>query len=874
MKLISCYIEGFGKLQDFKVDFQDDVTVFMEDNAWGKSTLATFIKVMFYGFSGEGKKALADREREKYRPWNKGVYGGRILFELSGKEYELRRVFGNKEKDDSANLYDVSTNLPSKDFTVGGIGQELFGIDEASFLRTVFVAQNGIVPQDLRTGIADDISAKIGNLSDATDDINNYENVMGRLTDEINRLTPKRSTGLLKKIENEIAVKQNEVREGENLEHAFAQITANMEAEKENRKNATKCLKEVNEEFVKVGQIREKLVQKEQYHKLLSQAEESKDAVNRIKEIFPAGVPKEEDLDLMLAKARKRDALVSLLNDSRLTTEEVAKFEKLTATFAQGYPEQEQLADCRQNIDKWNALREESLAKKMTVSDEEKLKALKEKYPKGMGNEEQTAFKIAAWNSQDMIIGNLGQKEISYEMQKKEHRQKEQMKKSLLILGILLLLSGGVLLGLKLMDSTTIPVVIMIAGILFAVIGCIIRPAVSSVELAEKEAEIAHDKKHVEGIREEVVAYLEQYGISCPMERVEAVLYDMKQDYIQYQELCKKEEEYSRYQFESRLSKAEQEIKAFLQFYYPDEASKRFTETLNVLERESEQYASLRDRQEKYQALWEEEKVLKEELNNFVRSINAEEVTDFTAILLGFKQELALYNSANSQFHKDMEALSQFMENNDVEALLKVEADANMRNPDEIHAAQDELNRKIEETDEAIHAYRIQADTLSERIMNVAEAEERLEELVAVKAETEKKYHILDMTKQYLKQAKEAQTARYVAPIKNAFTKYYHLLTEEVGDEFRFDANINITKDEEGGYREIRSLSSGWQDLIRICERMALVDAMYQDEKPFLVFDDPFVNLDAKKLSHARAFLDEIAKEYQVLYFTCHESRV
>ena len=269
MKLISCYIEGFGKLQDFKVDFNDDVTVFLEDNAWGKSTLAAFIKVMFYGFFGEGKKALADREREKYRPWNKGVYGGKIFFESNGKEYELRRVFGNKEKDDSAGLYEVSTNLPSKDFSLDGIGQELFGIDKASFLRTVFLAQSGIVSQDLGDGIADDISAKIGNLSDATDDINNYENVMERLTDEMNRLTPKRSTGLLKKLENEIAVKQNEVREGENLEHAFAQITANMEAEKENRKDATKHLKEVNEECVKGGQIKGKLVKKEQYHKLL-----------------------------------------------------------------------------------------------------------------------------------------------------------------------------------------------------------------------------------------------------------------------------------------------------------------------------------------------------------------------------------------------------------------------------------------------------------------------------------------------------------------------------------------------------------------------------------------------------------------------------
>ena len=132
MKLISCSIENFGKLNEYERNFSEGITVFLERNAWGKSTLAAFIKVMFFGFAGESKKLLADREREKYRPWNKGTYGGKIVFETGGKRYILQRTFGAKEKDDSAELYDAATNLPSKDFSCDNIGETLFGLDDKS----------------------------------------------------------------------------------------------------------------------------------------------------------------------------------------------------------------------------------------------------------------------------------------------------------------------------------------------------------------------------------------------------------------------------------------------------------------------------------------------------------------------------------------------------------------------------------------------------------------------------------------------------------------------------------------------------------------------------------------------------------------------
>ena len=68
-------------------------------------------------------------------------------------------------------------------------------------------------------------------------------------------------------------------------------------------------------------------------------------------------------------------------------------------------------------------------------------------------------------------------------------------------------------------------------------------------------------------------------------------------------------------------------------------------------------------------------------------------------------------------------------------------------------------------------------------------------------------------------------------------------------------------------------MSAGYRDLIGICMRVALIDEMYKGEKPFIIADDPFINLDGDKLARGQKLLREIAEKYQIVYFTCHESR-
>ena len=141
MKLISCHIENFGKLSDLRVDFVEGINLFHEMNGWGKSTLAAFLRVMFYGFDSKKESGSFDKERVVYRPWQGGTYGGEVDFSYQGKVYRISRTFGKTEKTDAFHLYDLMTNLECHDFS-SDIGTEIFGLDSASFKRSAFIAQN------------------------------------------------------------------------------------------------------------------------------------------------------------------------------------------------------------------------------------------------------------------------------------------------------------------------------------------------------------------------------------------------------------------------------------------------------------------------------------------------------------------------------------------------------------------------------------------------------------------------------------------------------------------------------------------------------------------------------------------------------------
>ena len=64
IKLKKIYISSFGKLKNFTLDFTDGLNEIREENGYGKSTVAAFVKAMFFGFGKGGSRSVAENERK------------------------------------------------------------------------------------------------------------------------------------------------------------------------------------------------------------------------------------------------------------------------------------------------------------------------------------------------------------------------------------------------------------------------------------------------------------------------------------------------------------------------------------------------------------------------------------------------------------------------------------------------------------------------------------------------------------------------------------------------------------------------------------------------------------------------------------------
>ena len=95
MKINSCYISSFGKFKNYKIDFADGFNLIYGDNEAGKSTVMSFIKMMFYGNSGRVSD-IDKNLRKKYMPWDSSFMAGSIDFTHIFFENERAKKFDKR----------------------------------------------------------------------------------------------------------------------------------------------------------------------------------------------------------------------------------------------------------------------------------------------------------------------------------------------------------------------------------------------------------------------------------------------------------------------------------------------------------------------------------------------------------------------------------------------------------------------------------------------------------------------------------------------------------------------------------------------------------------------------------------------------------
>jgi DNA repair exonuclease SbcCD ATPase subunit len=799
LKLLYCHIDNFGKIHDFSVNFADGMHVIHEPNGWGKSTLAAFIKVMFFGFDTKREAGSFEKERNLYRPWQGGAYGGELEFETGGRMYRISRTFGRTDKADEFHLYDCVTNLECDDFS-WNIGEELFDLDAASFKRSIFFTQN-----DCACKTTDAINAKLGNLVENTNDINNYESAQERLKNLANQLSPNRVTGSIKKRRNQIAAAEQELQSFEAAEQGVEELRQKQQEVLQNKENLqqerefyTGLLKEAGEES------RKKELQKS-YLGLCEEQQEKLSALLPYKEIFPMGMPDEELLAEQIANARKLEEDRNSLLHLELDEEEREAHQKQQAMFERHVPEDEEIDEQLSRLKEIQGLREERMRIEMRLAEKEHESL------------QQTAPEV--YEPPKFSAGS--------------------------VVGVLLLLIGiaGAAVGILSIHTASYGVALAIGGVLAFFLGNLFLVLSIRKRSAKLEESVLARKKWEE----------------------QQILFSKAVAKLQNEEAEKN----------SCIQQILREAEEFLLKYQTgtgasDEAD--CADCLRELKNQAHEYQRLRDKTARYETCKAAVQKKQSDLLTYGRSIGQTLGADITAGLTSLATEAVKFRMAKENAENAQARVREFEASNDTEELLR---ESKMEfSIEEINNRIKSLDEEIEETRSGIEQYARQLEDLEEQLDLRDEKEQELAEMLDLSQQEQKLYDTVTVTQEFLQKAREQLTSRYMEPISRAFRKYFNMLAgAEEEKTWQIDANIEFRMKEQGELRETKWLSTGYQDLVGICMRLAMVDAMYQGEKPFLILDDPFVNLDEEKTNSGMQLLMAVAQEYQILYFTCHSSR-
>lgn len=806
MFLKQCYISNFGKIHDFTYDFTDGLNLICENNGWGKSTFAAFIRSIFYGMSsGNSRTKLEDAERRKYTPWQGGEFGGFVIFEANGKEYKAERFFGSKESEDTFRLTDVKTHLESRDYS-SELGKELFGIDKEAYSRSTFFPQSKIS----ENGMNDSISAKLGRIADGEEEGNRYDMACGILDELRKQYVPdrkKEEKGLLAELNREIT--QAQVR--------LDELLTNRENAKPWREKEKECEEQIAQykkqrtllrERMKVAVKSEVTSEKRKHYEDLCEEENRKLRQKELMEgLFQEGVPESAVLEECEKKSEELAMLTGETGSYSLSEEEKTAYNRMKKSFGDNVPDKDEVHKKKE--------RESELR--------EKREFLKSEYEK--------VEKKKSASSTRLLV---------------------QLFCFIFCLGIAVVLFFLVK-SMKNTDRNTL-----------------------QKQSTATEAAISVDELDAQRNLES----RQKLELTCTIiMAVLAVLAAVAAVLILINIFTRKEIKTQKKMYRSKIQQMEEEqseMKKWLESF--GITSKNLAEGYLILENRILEYVHLkslmerknRSEQKKEEVISASEKLLSE---------NGIETDDISTGLRVLAKRCRDIKRVKDEYEEAQNRRMEFERENPPESLNEPPVEEDNTAWEEKEA---ELNEVIAQMEDQANEFRHKAEDFEEDAEEITEIEEKI---FALKEQMELKkrdYGIIIETMNYLQLARDRFSCHYRTELEENFRKRVKELSENTTDSATakllegivFDADLQMKATVYGKEKELGFLSAGTQDLIFLCMRFALVDTLFDMEQPFLVLDDPFVNLDKDKIERALSVLERAAGKYQILYFTCHESRM
>ena len=845
MKILSCYIANFGCIKNKEYKFNEHLNAFCEDNGQGKSTLAAFIKAMFYGLPKSSNKSF---DREHYIPFDNIEASGNILFVYNNKEYKIERTFFKNIKDDDIKIYE---NGKINNDLLPTPGEIIFGLDLESFNRTMFIYSN-----DLEINSTDNINSKMSHyVEDSTFDLNE---VIDKLDKYKKKLKPSRladEKGLIADVTNTISKKNDDL-------NNLYDIKNNLNLKYKLFNDLNNEINELNDQLSKAASINEIINNWNRYDEYNEQIDNEKKEIEHFKNKYPYNMPNDEELKINENNLNEMNNINTKKSSIDLTQLEKDKLIKYSSLFKE--------IPSKDTISEYTSFINDYYQKKNY-----KIEELNQ-------NEIIIYNKYINKNIDDSIFDQLNDFKNEYVETKKQFDQtpnyiikktlETKKKKSylpliLLIISILIIILG---IGLGFINN----LLFIISGIglilLFGTGFIYLKNQINDKQLYinEEIPNIEKEKlnKKLNLIINKIDTIIMKYGFSSSLnESVDVALTLFKNEYDRYKEIKDKYNKIINQKENNQkdINFLEEKIKSFLNQYNFQETN--YSLALQNLIASINEYQNLKNKKENIDNIINEldnkYSSIKDNLDKFISKYHIDQ--DVKSYIDTVRVDKGVLDKNNTNLNNLMNNLNNFVEEkklyNRPENIEKIDTNTITK---QLSEKNELLSRKKDE----IANDELEIEKIDIYNNEIIELKEKLQEL-------KYKYKIVDETIKSIKEAEETLKHKYIEPMLNKFNQYSSMLGKIINKEINMDSDYNLSVIHNGKEKNYRHLSSGQLSLCALCYRLAIIDNIFKEDKPFIIMDDIFVNLDENNLIKAIELLKKLSNQRQIIYFTCHESR-
>lgn len=872
MQLLKAQILNFGKLNNQEFDFSEGLNSFQYENGWGKTTFSNFIKAMFYGMEYTTSKDVNKNERLKYTPWQGGKYGGSLEFSHNGKQYRINRTFGSKKNEDTFELIDLKTNKKSNDFQddeSSDLGTAVFGINRETYGRSVHVTLS-----ETPAG-STDISAKLNNLIESND-VSNYDDAINILEEKSTTLKAKRGNkGEISSIQEQIDSDREyiedikgKLKQSDDYNKLISQICDKVKSLKEKQN-------ELTDELSKNAKYESKI----RYEQLKTDAEKAEKNKAELIDFFNGEIPSEETIKNIDKLSRDLNTIESNIENQSATQSDKDNYKTLLEYFAGDKPNKEQITNCLKTDSEYKTYKQNESALKLTSDEENEFNSLKIKYDNTEINEEVITSKI-----NEVEINQRKQKELN-ELKDTLNTKKTELsyantikpkntKRIILFILAFIFVCGGIYGFVS--KSFVIGIIGIVIAIASVILGMLSKVKVNNnTELQNEVEKLKDDYSKLEDelqlAENNIKFFISKFNTATTSEIL--ALSNIKTEFTNYKRLLKKYENYKQWISEQKktLEEYENEIRLFAKRYCKTENISNISSDIQIL---NDKLTKLENLEKKINADSDNNKAQseqKEKLLSILKQYKTDKSLNYKDQVLQIYSQISDIKNADSQIEATKQALSDFENdpNNDIKSFDKLKKPE--KTVDELQEELNNVSEEIAENDKISNSYQKIIDDNSADTDKKDDIENEIEILSETKKEKMQEHKILTKTLELLTEAKEKLNANYSDPMKNGFNKYVNLLGGNLNLQINTDLEVSV--DDSGSTHNSVYLSDGYKDMVNFCSRMALVDALFKDVQPTLILDDPFVNLDDDKVPKALKLIKEMAKEKQIVYFSCHKCR-